>query len=277
MACTYARALAYLGWRAAFAKSSEAPMLTLRKGRYTARIAQSAFDIDQCQALRHLCFLAQRGLAASTDTARDADAFDDKCRHILVEEIKTGVLVCAFRLLPLKGGTDIANSYSAQYYDLAGLSAYNGPMVELGRFCIHPDFPDPDILRVAWGAMARYVDDTGVEMLFGCSSFYGADAARHHDALALLKDAHLAPKRWLPRVKAPNVFRFARRLRLVRPDPKRALTGMPPLLRTYLAMGGWVSDHAVVDADLNTIHVFTALEIRSIPPARARMLRAIAN
>jgi L-ornithine Nalpha-acyltransferase len=34
-------------------------------------------------------------------------------------------------------------------------------MVEMGRFCIHPDCRDPDILRVAWGAMARVVDDEG--------------------------------------------------------------------------------------------------------------------
>ncbi len=41
---------------------------------------------------------------------------------------------------------------------------------------------------------------------------------------------------------------------------------MPPLLRTYLMMGGWVSDHAVVDRQMNTLHVFTGLEIGAIPP-----------
>ncbi len=250
-------------------------MLTLRKGRYAARMADGAQDIDHAQALRHLCFVANRGLTVASN--RDADAFDDRCRHVLVEDIKSSTLVCCFRLLPLKCGADIAGSYSAQYYDLVALSSFDGPMVEMGRFCIHPDWSDPDILRVAWGAMTRFVDETGVEMLFGCSSFDGVDAARHHDALALLKDAHLAPKRWLPRVKAPRVFRFARALRLFRPDAKRALVGMPPLLRTYLMMGGWVSDHAVLDLDLNTLHVFTGLEICAIPPARARLLRSIAG
>jgi putative hemolysin len=52
---------------------------------------------------------------------------------------------------------------------------------------------------------------------------------------------------------------------------------MPPLLRTYLLMGGCVSDHAVIDGDLNTLHVFTGLEIAAIPPARARALRAVAG
>ena len=114
-------------------------------------------------------------------------------------------------------------------------------------------------------------------MLFGCSSFHGTDA---RGILRRLRDAaatrHLAPKRWLPRVKAPNVFRFAARLRR-KPDAKRAMLKMPPLLRTYLLMGGWVSDHAVVDRDLNTLHVFTGLEIRAVPPGRARLLRGVAG
>ena len=52
---------------------------------------------------------------------------------------------------------------------------------------------------------------------------------------------------------------------------------MPPLLRTYLSMGGWVSDHAVVDRQMNTLHVFTGVEISAIPPARKRLLRAVAQ
>ena len=146
-------------------------------------------------------------------------------------------------------------------------------MVEMGRFCIHPDHRDPAIIRVAWQAMTEFVDTEGVELLFGCSSFHGVDQDAYMDAFALLKEKHLAPKRWLPRVKAPNVFRFARKLRLRRPDMKLALSKMPPLLRTYLVMGGWVSDHAVIDNELNTLHVFTGVEISRVPQTRAKLLR----
>lgn len=250
-------------------------MPDLRKGRYLARLAETPEDVAAAQALRHLAFRAARGLGGGE--GRDADTFDAACRHVLVEEASTGTLVCCFRLMPLEGGAEIGRSYSAQYYDLSRLQGYTGRMVEMGRFCIHPDWHDPDILRVAWGAMTRLVDETGVEMLFGCSSFDGAEAEAHHDALAMLRERHLAPRRWLPRVKAKNVFRFARALKGRAPDQKRALLTMPPLLRTYLLMGGWVSDHAVVDRDLNTIHVFTGLEIRAIPPARARLLRGVAG
>lgn len=256
-------------------------MLALRKGRYAARMATGGQDIRKAQELRWLAFLAGQAGAGGEGSAAvqglDADAFDTVCTHVLVEEVTSGTLVCCFRLLPLSAGAEIARSYSAQFYELSALAGFRGPMVEMGRFCIHPDWHDPDILRVAWGATTAFVDAHGVEMLFGCSSFHGTEAAAYHDAFAMLKDRHLAPQHWLPRVKAPNVFRFAQQLRLRVPDAKRAMLAMPPLLRTYLLMGGWVSDHAVVDSEMNTLHVFTGLEIRAIPPARARLLRAVAG
>ncbi|MBF9046778.1 GNAT family N-acetyltransferase [Rhodobacterales bacterium LSUCC0031] len=245
-------------------------MLNLAKGRYRARIAADADDLEAAQRLRTLAF---RG----PDAERlDRDDFDDACTHVLIEDIRSAALVCCFRLLPLRSGAEIGRSYSAQFYELSALSAFDGPMVEMGRFCIHPDWHDPDILRLAWGAMTALVDRDGVEMLFGCSSFHGTQAAEYADAFALLRDRHIAPKRWLPRVKSPAVFRFAARLRR-KPDLKRAQAKMPPLLRTYLMMGGWVSDHAVIDRDLDTLHVFTGLEIRAVPPGRARLLRAVAG
>lgn len=246
-------------------------MTGFTKGRYIARHADGAEDIEAAQRLRHRAFHGPSGVGL------DQDHFDDLCNHILVEEAASGRLVCCFRILPLAGGGEIGRSYSAQFYELSALATFDGPMVEMGRFCVDPEARDPDIVRVAWGAMTRYVDENGVEMLFGCSSFKGTDADTYHDAFAMLAAKHLAPRRWWPRVKAPSVVEFAKKLRRRRPDAKQAMLRMPPLLRTYLLMGGWVSDHAVVDLQMNTLHVFTGLEIAAIPPARKRLLRAVAQ
>lgn len=249
-------------------------MQSLRKGRYLARLARTPDDLRAAQRLRWLCFVAGNGAAAD---GLDADALDATCRHMLVEEASTGRLVCCFRFLPLAGGGDIAGSYSAQFYNLSALESFNAPLLEVGRFCIHPDTHDPDIIRTAWAALARIVEESGIRMLFGCSSFPGTEPALHAEAFAMLRARHLAPRRWLPRVKAPNVFRFARARRSGQPDPKRAMAAMPPLLRSYLALGGWVSDHAVVDPVLCTMHVFTGVEVGAIPPARRRLLQAMAS
>lgn len=247
-------------------------MGVLQKGRYVARFGETPQDLGAAQRLRQLAF--DRPLANQPGDGGDVDSFDPMCRHILVEEMSSGTLVCCFRFLALNSGRQIEHSYAAQYYELSALREFDGPMVEIGRFCMHPDWHDPDILRQAWGAMTRYVDDHNVEMLFGCSSFSGTNANEYLDSFAMLKARHLAPKRWLPRVKAPQVFRFASRLQR-QPDMKQAMLRMPPLLRTYLMMGGWVSDHAVIDRRMNTLHVFTGLEIRAIPDRRKRFLRAM--
>jgi putative hemolysin len=238
--------------------------ILLTKGRYHARAAASDQDMVATLALRDRCFGASGALP---------DKFDDSCIHIMVFDTKQEQLVCCFRMLTLQP-TSVSGSYSAQFYDLSALENYAGTMVELGRFCVDPDLNDPDILRLAWAELTAYVDANSVRMLFGCSSFAGIDVTPYTDAFALLKARHLAPEPWVPQIKAPDVFRYADDLR-EKPDLKKAMRAMPPLLRTYLMMGGWVSDHAVVDPLMNTLHVFTGLEIGAIPPARKRLLRAL--
>ena len=243
------------------------------EGRYRARFAADPQDVRRAQALRWRAFRARREGAPREGV--DADAFDDRALHGLVEATADGRLVACFRLIRFECGADIEASYSAQFYGLSRLSRHPGPLAEMGRFCTEPSLADPAALRVAWALAAGFVARERIAVLFGCTSFEGVEAERYAETFALLGERHLAPRRWLPRVKAPAVFRFAGRLRPPRaPDLKAALRAMPPLLRSYLAMGGWVSDHAVIDRDLGTLHVFTGLEVAAVPAARARALGA---
>ena len=244
-------------------------MASFTKSKYAVRLSRLQSDVVAAQRLRFKAF------RLSGRTGLDSDKFDQACEHFLIENCKTGQLVCCFRIMQMQGGGDIKKSYSAQYYELSALQKYDGKILEIGRFCVDPKVNDTDILRVALSAMTRYVEGARVDLLFGCTSFEGTDATAYCDAFAMLRDKHIGPQRWLPRVKAPDVFRFAARLQR-KPDMRRAMLGMPPLLKTYLMMGGWVSDHAVVDNHMNTMHVFTGVEICMIPPARKRLLRALA-
>ncbi|MDF1872619.1 GNAT family N-acyltransferase [Vannielia sp.] len=246
-------------------------MKELTKGRYRVRQAQSRADMAAVMALRGLTFRGDAG-------ADDSDAFDTRAMHVIIEDMRAegeaARLACAFRLLRLSGGGDIAQGYTAQFYDTAPLASYPGPMLEMGRFCIDPAARgDPHVLRTAWVGMTDLIDSQGISFLFGCSSFHGTDPAEHFDALALLRDSYTAPSALRPAPKAPQTHPFTA-LPDRAPDKRTALLTMPPLLRSFLLLGGWVSDHAVVDDDLGTLHVFTGLEIQSVPPARARALRA---
>lgn len=237
-------------------------MQPLTRGIYTARLADGAQDVNLALALRHLCFRGGQGRS-------DHDRFDDACQHVLVAA--GAALVACFRVQTFAKTQSLSDSYAAQFYDLAPLGSQARPMLELGRFCLHPDQTDPDILRLGWAALTRLVDHTEAKLLFGCSSFAGADPVKHLPALGYLAHHHLGPETFRPMRLAPESIDL-RRLACGKKTPP-----LPPLLKTYLSMGGWVSDHAVLDRDLNTTHVFTALDIAAIPPARAKALRALAQ
>ncbi len=240
----------------------------LERGRYVAHLADHPSDLVAAQSLRQLAFQA---------AAPDQDRFDACCDHILIRDRNSTAVVGCFRAMVFPRGALIGRSYSAQFYGLEGLASFARPMMEIGRFCLHPGWRDPDILRLAWAAITRMVDACGAHMLFGCSSFPGTDGARYADAFAVLNARHLAPVHWMPSIKSPQIAPFAPAAGARAPDVVQAMRTLPPLLRSYLGMGGWVSDHAVIDASLNTLHVFTGLEIASIPPARVRALRLIAG
>lgn len=246
-------------------------MPELSRGRYRVALAQSEEEVQAAQRLRHLAFVATRGRGDEGLTDRDADDFDAGASHLLVWEGTRAVACCRLRLV---SGADLLTTYAAQYYDLTALArGFPAPMLELGRFCLAPDCHDPDVLRLAWAGLTMVVDRAGAGLLFGCTSFAGADPQRHGAALAGLRP-HLGPDRWRPGPKSAERVELSG---LAAPfNPHQALAGLPPLLRSYLAMGGWVSDHAVIDRALDTLHVFTGVEVAAIPATRARALRAIA-
>lgn len=235
-------------------------MLPLRRGLYRAWTAADADDIARALELRARCFRGGMG--------SDADAHDPVCQHLLIEEAGQPGLAACLRWRWFDDGGGLSDSYAAQFYDLSPLASYNQPLIEIGRFCTEPASRDPDLLRLAFGCIARLVDEGQVGMLFGCSSFDGADPALHRLALTRLA-GFVAPPARRPLRLATDVAPI-----IAGPPTDAAL---PPLLQTYLAMGGWVSDHAVVDHALNTMHVFTGVEIATIPPTRARLLRALAS
>ncbi|MEM8569907.1 MAG: GNAT family N-acyltransferase [Pseudomonadota bacterium] len=243
-----------------------------RDRKYRVRFAETQLDLNRAQVLRSLVFKQKLNLREAVGGPPDADDYDACARHVLIEDLRTGDLVCCCRINVLEDGSQILGSYSAGFYDLRKFQAYQGRMLELGRFCIAPEAKDPDVLRLAWGFLVDLVESENVELLFGCSSFKGIDTGDYEDAFALLKERYLAPRCWLPCVKAPSVFRFEMKLKRGTLNLRAAMQRMPPLLRTYLMMGGWVSDHAVIDRDLQTLHVFTGLETRLVSGNRRRQL-----
>jgi hypothetical protein len=214
------------------------------------------------------------GRCRTRPRGRDADDFDAECQHMLVEDTRDGACLLFPADAPAVGRPDRAQLLGAvlRVVGAGGLRRADGrdgavlhrPRPERSRYPARRLGRDDGIRRQRRGCRC-------------CSAVRPSTAPRRRPISTpsrFCRARHLAPRRWLPRVKAPSVFRFGK-LSLGKPDLKRATAEMPPLLRTYLMMGGWVSDHAVIDRDLGTLHVFTGLEISAVPAGRARILRRL--
>ncbi|SFJ56222.1 GNAT family N-acyltransferase [Jannaschia pohangensis] len=217
--------------------------MDITAGRYRARLV-TLDAADAALALRAQVF---RG------GADDADAFDAVAQHLLIEE--EGALRASARLWVQRDRVSMRAGYTGRRYDLTRFSEHFPQGLEVGRICLARGATDPDLPRLMLAALARVVEETGVPVLYGCSSF-----PRDGTGMARL-DGHIAPEVWAPGSGDGQTVPI--------PDTPGDL---PPMLRSYLALGASVSDHAVVDEDLNTLHVFTALPIAAIPPARVRLL-----
>jgi len=134
----------------------------------------------------------------------------------------------------------------------------------MGRFLHRAGATDRGYSCASHGQpMTRYVDENAVENAVGARVIpKGPRPTANEDALAFLKTATCQNAGPSPRVQARlSVFPFSARLDCAKPDLKRAID-MPPLLRTYLVMGGLVKAiMRLVDRELNTPALFTGLEI----------------
>ncbi|MFN5996759.1 MAG: GNAT family N-acyltransferase [Paracoccaceae bacterium] len=241
-------------------------MEPFQRGRLVARLAHGRADMARVMAFRAAAFPRVKGAEEDDQDALSA--------HVMVEG-GAGMLAY-FRVMLFGWGAGLAQGYAARFYDVGPLSGYARPIAEMGRFCVAPGGVHPDVLRLAWGAMTKLVDEGQAGLLVGCSSFRGAGWEAHRAGLALLAAEFVGPREHLPGRKAAEIVNFPALAGPVR-DRRASLAGLPPLLRTYLGMGGWVSDHAVVDRELDTLHVFTCVEVDRVPAARAASLRAVAG
>ena len=239
-------------------------MQRIEKAGLVARLAESGQDVAAALALRGRAF---RG------GGDDRDAQDALSVHMLIED--GDQVLATFRMRRYAAGLGLGTGYAGARYDLSRLARRDGVFAEMGRFCTAPGARDPDVIRLAWAAATRLIGAWEVGFLFGCASFAGTDPGREAAALGLLAARYLAPADWAPGIAAAETFAIA-----ALPPPEDAAASaarLPPLLRSYLAMGGRVSDHAVIDRDLGTFHLFTGLDLAAVPPARAAALRDLAR
>lgn len=235
----------------------------LRMGSLEVRLAETAAEIDWAQALRYRVFYDEMAAVPSDDMAarqRDFDAYDPVCDHLLVIDHARGAgpasVIGTYRLIRRSAAEKVGRFYSSDEYDIGRLAAYPGPgeVLELGRSCVDSDYRTRGSMQLLWRGIAAYVFQHDIGLMFGCASLPGTDPAALAEPLSYLHHHHLAPEELRP-VALPERHVSMDLMEKERIDPKRALTVLPPLIKGYLRLGGFVGDGAVIDHQFNTTDV----------------------
>ena len=233
----------------------------LRGGTLGVRLATNQAEIDAAQALRYRVFydeMGARASAAAMQSQRDVDAFDAVADHLLVVDHQLGEgpesIVGTYRLIRRAGAQKLGQFYSADEYDISRILNVPGEVLELGRSCISPAHRGMPAMQLMWRGIAAYVFLHKIDLMFGCASLRGTDPDAIGRDLTYLWANHLAPEEIRPRA-LPDRYVSMRRIDPATIDMRRALAALPPLVKGYLRLGGFVGDGAVIDDQFNTIDV----------------------
>ena len=229
---------------------------------FIARIASSHQDLLASLRLRYKVFveeLGATGAGVSHDLQLEIDTFDPFCDHlVLVDpnrcEADLEHVIGVYRLLRGETAASECGFYSSSEFDLSPLIDSGRSLVEIGRSCVHPDVRYGAAMFQLWNRLADYVLDNGIEIMFGVASFHGTNARRLSNPLSYLHCRHLAPEDL--RVTAnPQDVEPVRLLPCDEVDRQAALKSIPPLIKSYLRLGGFVGDGAFFDFEFNTTDV----------------------
>ncbi|GAN98005.1 hypothetical protein Geu3261_0370_004 [Komagataeibacter europaeus NBRC 3261] len=233
----------------------------LRGGNLGVRIATTDEERDAAQALRYRVFYEEMGAIPDSRTVRlkrDVDEFDEYADHLLVIDhaISSGAkgVVGTYRLMQGDAARRLGKFYTSSEYDISPLTEFPGRLLEVGRSCVDLNYRGRAAMQLLWRGIASYIFLHRIDVLFGCASLPGTNPDALSDELTYLYHNHLAPPAL--RVRALS----ERRVEMLRADPqvldhRRSLARLPPLIKGYLRLGGYVGDGAVIDEQFNTTDV----------------------
>lgn len=240
-------------------------------GSLEVRLAEGPDEVLAAQRLRYRVFYEEMSALPSAEmaeTRRDVDRFDAICDHLLVVDRsrpRGQDVVGTYRLLRQQVAEANGGFYSAAEFDIAGLVASHPEhrFLELGRSCVHPDYRNNATIQLLWRGINGYIAANGIGFMFGCGSLAGTDPDALALPLAYLHHEFLAPPELRVRARADLYVPMDR---VPRGDinPRAALRALPPLIKAYLRLGGYVGDGAVVDHQFGTTDVFILVPVSRI-------------
>ncbi|MGC1495969.1 MAG: GNAT family N-acyltransferase [Sulfitobacter sp.] len=241
-------------------------------GHFQVKLAETADELRAAQHLRYRVFVTELGGGGPlVDHAAqlEKDELDPYFDHLLLIDTRSGEVVGVYRLMRSERAKQAGRYYSEAEYDLTPLLKSGRRLLELGRSCLHPDYRGGMAMHHLWMALANYVNQHRIEVLFGVASFHGTDVDALKQPLSLLHHRHLAP----PELRVRASDKSFQNMDLVdEPNLNRraAMLQIPSLIKAYLRLGGCVGEGAFVDHAFNTTDVCLIMDTAQMSARQIR-------
>lgn len=246
---------------------------------FSVKLAETQADIEAAQRLRYEVFVEELGgggKLVDREARLERDRFDPFCDHLLLMDQTTARVAGVYRVMRQDQAAAAGAFYSASEYDLELLLASDRSLLELGRSCLHSDYRGSTAMFHLWSALADYIRRHRIEILFGVASFHGTDVEALAEPLAFLHHHHLAPPEIRVRARAES-FQRMDLVEETKLDRRRAMLGVPSLIKSYLRLGGVVGEGAYVDHAFNTTDVCLILDTAKMNMRQARIYQGAAS
>lgn len=235
--------------------------------RYTVKMAENRREVESALRLRYDVFYIEMAgrKAAAGQTRLEFDAYDLKCRHLIVVSNETGETVGTYRLNSIETAHSIYGFYSANEFtieELPGEVLQDG--IEIGRACIAREHRNTKVLFLLWKALLAYLQQCGKRYFFGCCSIFTQDASVGLKAYRQLsREGHVH--------EDFSVIPCHSGISLLNDDVDPANIELPALFNMYLRIGARVCGPPMVDREFGSIDFFVVFDVRDLNPKYKKM------
>lgn len=230
--------------------------------QFVVKVASTLDEIRALQALRFQVFYDEMHAKADASKAMlrlDMDIWDTVAEHLIVlqrlpDQKDKAMVVGTLRLVRRERLPEGLGFYTGQAFDLSPILSNFERVVEMGRFCVARHLRGGRVILMLWNQLTDFVNKHNIQAMFGCGSFHGTNPQDHQPVFAELHRNHVAPEQFRPRARVPNhvaLEQFGTSAEAASSPPAE----LPPLIRSYLRLGAYVSDSAIIDEQFNTCFV----------------------
>jgi putative hemolysin len=235
--------------------------------RYTVKLAANPREVESALHLRYEVFnveLRDRALEPG-DPPIEFDAYDFKCRHLIVISKITGETVGTYRLNSIETADSVHGFYSSNEFtveDLPKEVLVGG--LEIGRACIAAAHRNTKVLFLLWKALLAYLERSGKRYFFGCCSIFTQDLEVGRQVYRqIIRDGHLD--------ESFSVLPRRNGISLVGGDTGDHKVELPGLFNMYLRIGARVCSPPMVDREFGTIDFLVVFDVTQMNEKYRRM------